>query len=280
MSCSRRRSCARRRCRRCTRRSTAASSRARWRSSGWRGTGASPTGLPGNAGRRGKAGRSPRRPGGPRSTKPGNRGRPKLQGTPRVSRDHPQPPHKAEGVLPATTVEERTPFSLSSLPSPTGGRRRLYGTLIDWNGGIRGQLARVFGEERADALLVRYHVLEPMLEADGTRSYREVLTEAMRGSAPPTRRRTRWPRRCPTGSRSRKRTTPGWRRGAVAGSWRSSRTPIPTTSRPRRSASAFPSRYVVASEIGSYKPALGHWRASSSGGRLPDVQVAANPSMT
>ena len=28
-----------------------------------------------------------------------------------------------------------------------------YGTLINWNGGIRGQLARVFGEERADALL-------------------------------------------------------------------------------------------------------------------------------
>src|SRR5947208_13047453 len=55
-----------------------------------------------------------------------------------------------------------------------------YGTLIDWNGGIRGELARVFGEERADELLRRYHELEPQLEADGERSYREVLTEAMR----------------------------------------------------------------------------------------------------
>jgi FMN phosphatase YigB (HAD superfamily) len=55
-----------------------------------------------------------------------------------------------------------------------------YGTLIDWNGGIRGELARVFGEERADEQLERYHELEPELEADGTRSYREVLTEAMR----------------------------------------------------------------------------------------------------
>ena len=55
-----------------------------------------------------------------------------------------------------------------------------YGTLIDWNGGIRGELARVFGEERADELLTRYHELEPQLEADGTRSYRRVLTEAMR----------------------------------------------------------------------------------------------------
>src|SRR5437867_12198598 len=61
-----------------------------------------------------------------------------------------------------------------------------YGTLIDWNGGIRRELVRVFGEERADALLVRYHGLEPALEADGSRSYAEVLTEAMRGlGAPP-----------------------------------------------------------------------------------------------
>ena len=55
-----------------------------------------------------------------------------------------------------------------------------YGTLIDWNGGIRAQLARVFGEDRADELLRRYHELEPELQADGTLSYREVLTEAMR----------------------------------------------------------------------------------------------------
>src|SRR2546423_13349192 len=55
-----------------------------------------------------------------------------------------------------------------------------YGTLIDWNGGIRGELARVFGEDRADERLARYHELEPELQADGTLSYREVLTEAMR----------------------------------------------------------------------------------------------------
>ena len=54
-----------------------------------------------------------------------------------------------------------------------------YGTLIDWNGGIRHELARVFGEERADAQLERYHELEPMLQAGGGRSYREVMTEAM-----------------------------------------------------------------------------------------------------
>jgi 2-haloacid dehalogenase len=54
-----------------------------------------------------------------------------------------------------------------------------YGTLIDWNGGIRRELARVFGEERADAQLERYHEVEPALQAGGERSYRDVMTEAM-----------------------------------------------------------------------------------------------------
>jgi len=55
-----------------------------------------------------------------------------------------------------------------------------YGTLIDWNAGIRGALAGIFGEDRADDLLARYHELEPELEHDGSRSYAEVMTEAMR----------------------------------------------------------------------------------------------------
>src|SRR5947199_3928645 len=55
-----------------------------------------------------------------------------------------------------------------------------YGTLIDWNGGIRRELARVFGEERADQQLERYHDVEPALQADGSRSYRAVMTEAVR----------------------------------------------------------------------------------------------------
>src|SRR5438067_3846469 len=55
-----------------------------------------------------------------------------------------------------------------------------YGTLIDWNDGIRRELARVFGEERADEQLERYHDVEPALQADGARSYREVTAAAMR----------------------------------------------------------------------------------------------------
>jgi FMN phosphatase YigB (HAD superfamily) len=57
-----------------------------------------------------------------------------------------------------------------------------YGTLIDWNGGIRRELARVFGDDHADDKLARYHELEPERQADGTRSYREV--SARRGREP------------------------------------------------------------------------------------------------
>jgi len=55
-----------------------------------------------------------------------------------------------------------------------------YGTLIDWNGGMLLELARVFGEQRADEQLERYHEIEPDLELGGERSYRQVLTEGMR----------------------------------------------------------------------------------------------------
>jgi 2-haloacid dehalogenase len=50
-----------------------------------------------------------------------------------------------------------------------------YGTLIDWNLGIRTELERVFGVEAAPRLLLRYHELEPKIEAEEYRTYREVL---------------------------------------------------------------------------------------------------------
>src|SRR3989337_1152514 len=54
-----------------------------------------------------------------------------------------------------------------------------YGTLVDWNGGIGGQLERLFGVESAPRLLARYHELEPAVQAEAYRSYREVLTETL-----------------------------------------------------------------------------------------------------
>src|SRR5215207_1601350 len=51
-----------------------------------------------------------------------------------------------------------------------------YGTLIDWNGGIRGVLEILFGADRAPELLGRYHRLEPEVQAETYRTYAEVLT--------------------------------------------------------------------------------------------------------
>ena len=153
-----------------------------------------------------------------------------------------------------------------------------YGTLIDWNGGIRGQLARVFGEDGADALLHRYHELEPELEADGKRSYREVLTEAMRRLGAPEADESaladslpEWrpfPEVLQALEESRGR---GWKLAILSNTDRDyidasmERLGVPFE------------LAIVASEIGSYKPALGHWRAfEEQVGRPPDVHVAAS----
>jgi 2-haloacid dehalogenase len=54
-----------------------------------------------------------------------------------------------------------------------------YGTLIDWDGGIQGQLERLFGVQDAPRLLERYHELEPEVEQDGSLPYKIVLTETL-----------------------------------------------------------------------------------------------------
>jgi 2-haloacid dehalogenase len=153
-----------------------------------------------------------------------------------------------------------------------------YGTLIDWNGGIRRELARVFGEERADELLHRYHELEPDLEADGELSYREVMTEAMRRLGAP-----------PGEEAGLARSLPGWRpfpevpealTEARANGWKLAI--LSNTDRDFIDASqeriGVPFELaIVASEVGSYKPALGHWQAfEREVGRPPDVHVAAS----
>jgi 2-haloacid dehalogenase len=54
-----------------------------------------------------------------------------------------------------------------------------YGTLIDWNLGIRTQLERIFGVEVAPRLLERYHELEQEIESEPFHTYREVLSIAV-----------------------------------------------------------------------------------------------------
>jgi len=136
-----------------------------------------------------------------------------------------------------------------------------YGTLIDWNGGIRAELARVFGEERADELLERYHELEPELERDGTLRYREVLTEAMRRLGAPEGEEgglaaslPSWQPFSEVPAALEEAGRRGWRIAILSNS-------DPEQIAASKSLLGVPfDETVVAGEIGSYKPAHGHWR--------------------
>jgi len=139
-----------------------------------------------------------------------------------------------------------------------------YGTLIDWNGGIRRELARIFGEGEADRLLARYHKLEPGLEHDGELTYREVLTRALEliaqeeGAALDERD-------------ALARSLPSWQpfaevRGALeearSSGWRLAilSNTDPDFIAASKSLLGVPfDETVVASEIGSYKPGHKHW---------------------
>jgi 2-haloacid dehalogenase len=136
-----------------------------------------------------------------------------------------------------------------------------YGTLIDWNGGIRAELARVFGEEQAGGQLRRYHELEPELEHDGTLSYREVMTEAMRRLGAPAGEEAGLAASLPSWrpfpevpaalDEARAR---GWRLAILSNT-------DPDFIEASKALIGIPfDETVVASEIGSYKPALGHWQ--------------------
>lgn len=144
-----------------------------------------------------------------------------------------------------------------------------YGTLVDWDGGIGAELERLFGAASAPHLLVRYHELEPQVQAEGpTRSYREVLTislerlAAAEGLALPEGEADALARSLPSwpvfpevrGSLEELRRR-GWKLAVLsntdsdflAASLARVGVPVELT--------------IVASEIGSYKPAPGHWEA-------------------
>ena len=136
-----------------------------------------------------------------------------------------------------------------------------YGTLIDWNGGIGRELERLFGVARSGELLHAYHELEPQIQREEpSRSYRDVMSVALARLGAPAAEEGALGRSLPDwqafpevpaaleDARSR-----GWRLAVLS-----------NTDRDLLDASlaALGVEFdvsVVASEIGSYKPARGHW---------------------
>jgi 2-haloacid dehalogenase len=136
-----------------------------------------------------------------------------------------------------------------------------YGTLIDWDGGVRATLADVFGPGRVEELLDRYHAIEPGLQDDGKRTYRDVLTEAMRELGAPAGREHELAESLPgwvafpdvqAGLEEVRRR--GWKLGVL------SNTDSDLIAASQVQIGVLFDEVVVASEIGSYKPAHKHWQ--------------------
>jgi 2-haloacid dehalogenase len=157
-----------------------------------------------------------------------------------------------------------------------------YGTLIDWNEGIRRELARVWPDEDTEELLRRYHKVEPEIQADEpSLSYREVMRRALArlGDVPAGR------------DGALGDSLPGWRpfpevppalRELRARGWKLailSNTDRDFIEASKQQLGVPFDETVVASEIGSYKPAHRHWEefyARTNAERARHVHVAAS----
>ena len=161
-----------------------------------------------------------------------------------------------------------------------------YGTLIDWMGGIRSTLARLWPDADADALLERYHAIEPVVQEGRGIPYRTVLAEALTKLAAeealelPAGKRAAladslptWPvfpevRPALTQLRDR-----GWRLAILSNT-------DPAFLDASMAAIGVPvDERIVASEIGSYKPAIGHWEtffSRTGADRRRHIHVAAS----
>jgi 2-haloacid dehalogenase len=178
----------------------------------------------------------------------------------------------------------------ASQPSRTNAPRwttfDCYGTLIDWNLGIRRELERLFGVEAAPHLLARYHELEPEIESEPFRTYREVLALALERLAQEEgiqlpegeagalgRSLPDWPPFPEVPRALAELRERGWRlailsntdRDLIAASQQQLGVPVDLA--------------IVAEDVESYKPAHGHWERffeKTTADRERHVHVAAS----
>ena len=144
-----------------------------------------------------------------------------------------------------------------------------YGTLVDWNAGIRS----VVGDE----LLDRYHELEPRVQAEQPAlSYRDVMREVLlrlefEDADALGRSLPDWPVFPEVPGALAEARERGWKLAILSNTDRD-------FIEASMAAIGVPFELaIVASEIGSYKPALGHWRAfEERTGHPPSVHVAAS----
>jgi 2-haloacid dehalogenase len=162
---------------------------------------------------------------------------------------------------------------VSANPKPAEGARwatfDCYGTLVNWRAGIRAELERLFGADQAEVLLERYHEIEPQIQREQpTARYRDVMAAVLAELANETdrglvaededalaRSLPRWPVFGEVPAELAEAHRRGWRLVILSNSDRDLiDASIEAIGVPFAGA-------IVASEVGSYKPAPGHWRA-------------------
>jgi 2-haloacid dehalogenase len=161
-----------------------------------------------------------------------------------------------------------------------------YGTLVDWMSGIHGSLARLWPDADADALLTLYHQIEPAVQAGRGVPYREVMAEtlarlaATAGLAVPAGSEDvlgsslpEWPVFPEVRTSLAALRKGGWRLAIL------SNTDPDLLDASLNAIGVKVDLRVVASEVGSYKPAHRHWEsffARTGADRGRHVHVAAS----
>jgi 2-haloacid dehalogenase len=161
-----------------------------------------------------------------------------------------------------------------------------YGTLVDWMSGIRASLAGLWPDADADALLALYHQLEPAVQAGRGMPYRDVMAETLAsvagfarleipagqegvlGSSLPS-----WPVFAEVPAALAELRQRGWRLAIL------SNTDADLLDASLQAIGVPVDLRIVASEIGSYKPAVRHWDAffeQTGADRASHVHVAAS----
>lgn len=161
-----------------------------------------------------------------------------------------------------------------------------YGTLVDWLGGIRTTLAKVWPDEDVDALGADYHRIEPYVQVGRGIPYRRVMAETLqriateRGLELPEGQRDAfavalpaWPVFPDVPPALLHLRARGWKLAIL------SNTDADLLDASLLAIGVPVDLKIVASEIGSYKPAFGHWESffrETGADRSRHVHVAAS----
>jgi len=161
-----------------------------------------------------------------------------------------------------------------------------YGTLIDWEGGLRAALSELWPQADPSRLLEHYHAVEPRVQAEGDLAYREVMARSLGAVAAiealpvPAGREGALAESLPSWAPFPE--VPGTLAELRARGWRLA---ILSNTDPDLLAASAGSLAVpfdlliTAAEAGSYKPAPGHWErffADTGAERSRHVHVGAS----